>query len=451
MYDIAIIGAGPGGYVAAIKAARNGLKTILIEKHKAGGVCLNSGCVPTKTIIASVEKFRAVKKASEFGIDCSEATPDIKKIIARKNAVVEGLNKGVDQLLKANKVERVDAHARLTGANLFKAGDKEYKAKNIILATGSVWKTIKGLEPDGNFIITSDELLEIKKIPESMVILGGGVVGCEFASIFSALGTKVTIVEALDSILPMEDTTTSNLLKRAFKKSGIDILTGISVKSASNGVIELSNGKSITAEKLLVAVGRRPNFDGLGVEEVGIKTERGAITTDSHMRTNINSIYAIGDVNGKYMLAHVASQEGLVAVKNILGEDTEMSYEAIPRPIYTYPEICAVGLTEKDLTENKIAFKTGKFGFMALSKAVCDGETEGQAVIYSEEKGGRVLGAQIVGKNATEISSEIVLAVANGLTVADIANAIHSHPTISEAVREAAEDCEGVAIHKVYR
>lgn len=461
-YDIAIVGAGPGGYVAAIRAARLGASVALIERDEVGGVCLNRGCIPTKTIIASVNRLMAVRTAAEMGIEVKgEARADLNAIMARKNKVVSGLVKGIHQLIKANKIDLIKGNATFDADRSITVGGETIEASNIIIATGSSWRKVPGIEFDSRLILSSDDMLNLDHVPPRLAILGGGVIGCEFASIFSSLGSKVTIIEAMENILPMEDAAVSNYLARSFKKQGIEIVAGAMISSfvvrrspTQNGVqesieITLSNGQQIEFDKMLVAVGRMANIDGL--EKLGLAIENGAVKTDEKMRTSVKGVYAIGDVNGKYMLAHVASQEGIVAVENIMGKDSSMDYSAVPRPIYTRPEACCVGSTEKELVKLGAEFKIGKYNYGATPKALCDGIIEGQVIVYSEEESGRILGAGLIGEHSTELASELALAISSKLSVGDISRAIHSHPTLSEVVKEAVEDCEGQAIHKVYK
>lgn len=455
-YDIAVIGGGPGGYVAAIRAAQMGAKVALIEGSEVGGTCLIWGCIPTKTILASVNVYREALHAAEMGIKIEgELKVDYPAVIRRKNEVVADLVKGVHQLIKGNGIDYIKDFAKIEADRSINASGKTICAEKIIIATGSVWKEIPGFDRDSKQILSSDDLIDLETVPKSLCILGGGIVGCEFASIYSTLGSEVTIIEALDQILPGEDKFTARILTNSFKKRGIKILTGQMAKEVKKEPgrirLSLSGGEEVEAEKLLVSVGRKPNFGGLDLKKIGVKTEKGAIVTDERMRTNIEGIYAIGDVNGKYMLAHTASEEGIVAVDNIMGHDSVMNYDAVPRPIYTNPEICGIGLTEKELNEKGVEFKTGRFSYAALSKAVVDNVTEGQVIVYSEQGTKKILGAQLVGTGATEISAELTLAIRLGLTVDDISKTIHAHPTLTEAVRDAVEDCESRAIHKVYR
>lgn len=455
-FDIAILGAGPGGYSAAIRAAQLGAKVALIEKEEVGGVCLNRGCIPTKAIIASVKAIQAVRESAGLGITgVGNPAADIPAIIARKNNVVASLIKGIHQLIAGNKIEYIKGCGAISSNGAIKVGGRVIEAANIIIATGSDWRIVPGLEPDSKLILTSDHILAVEDIPESLAIVGGGVVGCEFASIFNALGTEVTIVEAMKNILPMEDEATSKYLERSFKKAGIRIKTGTTVasvrKNADSVAIALSDGGEFSAARMMVAVGRRPNIEGIGIEALGLKVENGAIVTDSGLRTSVRGIFAVGDVNGKYMLAHVASREGAVAAENCMDRDASVDYRAIPRPVYTDPEVCCIGATARELSERNVRYKTGVFGFGAASKAICDGRTKGQVTIYSDEGGNKILGAQIIGDHATELGGEITLAIANNLGVDAVSKTIHSHPTLSEAILEAALDCRRESVHKLYK
>lgn len=439
-YKLAVIGAGPGGYTAAIRAAQMGMKTCLIEADRLGGVCLNRGCIPTKSIIASVERLRSVRGAGAFGVKAGgEPSFDMAEIIARKDKIVEGLALGIRRLIEANKIDYINGFAHIKTGKKIIVADKTIAAENIIIATGSTWRSPQGIVKDGKRVISSDDALNLREVPNSICILGGGVIGCEFAYIFSELGAHVTIVEAEDRILPMEDESVSKLLHRSFKKRGIDIITGS------------TDIEAVKAEKLLVAIGRKPLIEGFGLEETGVLVENGAVLTDTRMKTNIEGIYAIGDVNGRYMLAHVASHEAIAAVQNISGADVQMDYGAVPRPIYTSPEICAVGETADRLKKRGVDFREGRFFFAASPKAICDGETDGEVIIYEDAGSGRLLGAVIIGPHATELGGEVALAVKCGLTAEAVAHTIHSHPTLSEAVMEAAADCLGLAIHKIRR
>jgi len=456
-YDITVIGAGPGGYVAAIRAAQMGAKTALIEVGEVGGVCLNRGCIPTKSLIASSSRLRAARNLNPYGIRADSPSFDFPAIMARKDKIVESLVKGIHQLIKGNQIDYIHGFGKIEADRAISVtGQKQaIESKNIILACGSTWKDIPSFKIDGKVIVTSDEMLKMTSVPKRLLIVGGGVIGSEFASLFRTFGSEVTIVEALDNLIPMEDPITSKSLERSFKKEGIQIFTKTMVEGITTGKgmaeATLSNGETVEADIVLIAVGRQPNIEGLGLEDIGIQTEKGAVVTTTTLKTNVEGIYAIGDMNGKYMLAHTASEEGMVAVEDIMGESRDIDYSAVPRPIYTDPEICSVGKTERELKEKGAKILVGRFGFGALSKALCDGTSEGQAIIYAEEDTDRLLGAQIIGPHATEIIGELTLAIRKGLTIEDVAQTIHSHPTLTEVIREATEDCDSRAIHKVYR
>lgn len=460
-YDLAIIGAGPGGYVAAIRSAQLGLKTVLIEKEHVGGTCLNHGCIPTKSIVAVAERFKE-RDLSEFGIegvDVAKATVNMAKVIERKDKIVAGLRTGIGQLLKSNKIDLVTGTASFASKNELKILDptnheSRITSHNVVVSTGSTWRELPGLKTDGKFVITSDDLLDLKALPKKLVIVGGGVIGCEFASIMNIFGVDVSIVEMMDQLLPTEDAVISRQLSMSFKKRGIKLFLKTTVAEVGNGSIKLSTGDSLDADLALVSIGRRPFTDGLGIEAVGVETQKGFILTDDKMRTNIPNIYAIGDVaipkarSFKPALAHVASKEGIVAATNIKGESTAvMNYNVVPLPIFTIPEIGCVGATEKELKDNNVKYKTGRFSYAALSKAVCDSATEGLLQVYSDEDG-HILGAHCMGNHASDICAEASLAMETGLKVKDIERTIHAHPTYSEIMMEACEDVEGHAIHK---
>lgn len=456
-YDVLVLGAGPGGYIAALKAAKMGSKVVLIEKNYVGGVCLNSGCIPTKALIASANRIDSLKDISGFGIDISDDFHlNYETIQERKENIVLKLRTGITSLLKAHNIEFVKGLAKFKADKNIYIGDTKYESKNIIIATGSEWCVLPKFEPDHEMILSSDDILNLKTIPTSLCILGGGVIGCEFASIFAALGTEVTIIEAMPNLISMEDPITSKFLERSFKKKGIKLFTNskaINLEKSSKGIqISLDTGKSVFAEKLLVAIGRKPVIEGLGFEEIGLNIKNGAVETNNFMKTNLDNVYAIGDINGKCMLAHTASEEGVIAVKNIFGEnDAEMNYKAIPRPIFTNPEVSCIGATEKMLVKEDIPYNIGRSNYMAIPKAICDGNTEGQLILYSEKETNIILGAQMIGKNATELTSELTLAIRNKMTIEDIEHIIYAHPTLSEIIKETAEDCIKAAMHKVYK
>lgn len=454
--DLAILGAGPGGYVAAIRAAKMGIKPVVIEKEYLGGVCLNWGCMPTKALFHVAQVVEEIKKAGEFGININDYSIDFKKIMKRKDEIVKTLRRGLEFHFRKNKIDLVNGEGKLVDTDKIlvetsKGASLEISAKNIIIATGSSPSQIPPFDFKEEGILTNRKVLSLEELPSSILIVGGGVIGCEFANIFSSLGSKVTIVEVLPRILSTEAEEVSQLIKKIFNKRGIEIITNCSVDEVTgkNGkyICKMKDGKNITVDKILVSVGRRPNSTEIGVEEVGIKTERGYIKVDSYLRTNIENIYAIGDVIGGYQLAHVASEEGKVAIENILGKEKKMKYDVIPWAVFTSPEIGTVGMNEKQAKEKNIKVCTGNFPFSSSGKALISGETEGFIKIVTDKETGQILGAQMIGPRASDLVHEVAVAMNGELLVDDIVNTIHSHPTISEAVMEAAEDCFGIATH----
>lgn len=464
MYDVAIIGGGPGGYVAAVKAAQLGLKTVLFEQERLGGVCLNKGCIPTKTLLKSAEVYHTIKNASVFGIKASGCEVDFAAVMKRKNEVVARLTSGVGALLKANGVEVVKKLATILSNSEIQAGETVYSAKNIIIASGSkpMLPPIKGI--DSPSVLTSDELLSIDHIPASIVIVGGGVIGVEFAFLLSEFGCKVTIVEMLDSVIAMADADVCAIMTKMLLARGIVLICGAKVvEIGKNGLIYEKDGKSaqVEAQSVLVSVGRVPNSDFAVLDKLGIKHERGKITTDERLKTSVRGIYAIGDVNGKWMLAHKASAEGIVAVENIAAEilsardifsaehSAVMHYDRIPQCIYTTPEIAWVGLTEKQARDLKLDIKCASFPMSANGKSMAEGNTTGFVKLISDAKTGELLGAHLVCAHATDMISEIVLGMNAEVCAQDIAKTIHPHPTVSESIMEAAEALIGKAIHSL--
>ncbi|HZP01622.1 MAG TPA: dihydrolipoyl dehydrogenase [Terriglobia bacterium] len=462
-YDIAIIGSGPGGYVAAIRAGQLGLKAALIEKDPYwGGTCLHVGCIPTKALLLNAEIYDYFKNAREFGIDCKEFAVNWPAVIARKTKVVKKLAKGVEFLLKKNKVETFQGFGRLAGPGRIsissaKSQTSEITAKSIILATGSEAKMLPGLEPDDTTILTNKEVLELKAIPKSMIIIGAGAVGVEFASIFHRFGTQVTLLEMLPRIVPLEDEEISAELERAFRRQGIMVHTQARFEKASKtgqGVsvsFTASDGKTHTqeAETLLVAVGRAPNTQGIGLEGTRIKMERGFIKVNPYMQTDEPGVYAIGDiVAGSPLLAHVGSMEGIVAATHAAGKPAEpINYQQVPNCTYCEPQIGSVGLSESRAREAGYKVRVGKFPFSANSKATILGAREGFVKIVSDEHYGEILGVHIIGPGATEMVAEGVSAIRLEGTALDLTHTIHAHPTLSEAMLEAAHAIYGEAIH----
>ena len=463
---IAIIGAGTGGYVAAIRAAQLGASVTLIESSAVGGLCLNWGCIPSKSLLACAELAQKIKKAGEFGITVTGAvTYDLARMVERKNKIVAGLVKGVRTLLKTWNVALLEGRGALVDATtvrVVKADGTEttLQADAIIVGTGTTAPALPTLALDGTHIISSREALDLTAVPESLLIVGGGVEGCEFASLFSALGTKVTLVEMLPRILPTEDEEVSALLTAELKKQGAAILVSARVEKAAVGAdgvtTTLADGNAVASAKVLVSIGRRFNTAGLGLEEAGVRLgRRGEILVNERMETNVPGVYAIGDVTGKAMLAHVASAQGKVAVRNILGRPATMSYDVIPAGIFTFPEVGRVGLTEQEARqrgqEQGMEIKVGKFRPIGLGKAHASGETTGLMKIVTEAKTGKIVGVHLVGAHAADLIHEAAVAMQMGAAAGTLAETIHAHPTMPEGLMEAAEDVEGMAIHLARR
>lgn len=454
-YDLVVVGAGPGGYVAAIRAAQLGAKVALIEKQFVGGTCLNTGCIPTKAMASAAARLEAVKTAGMQGVT-GLGTPQIDYGVVhqKKTKLVGALRGNVQQLLKGSGVENIAGEGRFVGPTEIEVAGNRITAKSVIIATGSTWRTLPSLPMDGTHIVSSDDVLAWDHLPESMILIGGGVIGCEFASILSTFGVKITIIEAAPSILPNEDLQISRMLQRSLTKRGVDIHVGTTVTShvidGNTVACTLSNGQSVTANHVVVAIGRIPNTANMGLAELGVLNDRGAVEVNSRMQTKHDGLYAIGDAVAKMMLAHVASAEGVIVVENIVhGTLTEMDYHAVPRPIFTQPEICAVGPSAEQLQSQGITFHTGKYAFAAIPKALCEGDTEGQVIVYTDTEH-RLLAAHMIGPHATDLLAPLVAAVQQRQTAAQFTETIFSHPTMSEIVKEAVEDSEGRAIHKIY-
>jgi dihydrolipoamide dehydrogenase len=457
--DVVIIGGGPGGYVAAIKAAHLGLKAVLVEKDKLGGVCLNKGCIPTKALVSTVELLNHIQRAGEFGIQIKDYSFDFHAIMKRKDLITRRLSSGVEQLMKANQVRVVRGEGQIvepgTVEVLDAEGEKEViKTKNIIIATGSsVMKLpIPGLDVEG--VITSDKALSLSELPSRMIIIGGGVVGIEFAGIFKALGVEVTVVEMLPRILPPVDEEIARRLTQILKRKGIEILTDCKVKEIKKNhqnlevLVSTTDGeKRLETEKVLLAAGRVPELGNIDVQGLGIELDRGAIKVDEKMMTNIPGIYAVGDVVGKIMLAHVASREGIVAVENISGKEVLMDYKVVPNCVFSMPEVASVGLTEEEARKENDNIKVSKFPFMANGKALCMGEIEGMVKIIADGDTLELLGLHILGVHASDLIAEGTLALSMEATAEEIVNTIHAHPTLAEAIAEAAEGITGKHIH----
>lgn len=454
---VAVIGGGPGGYVAAIKAAMLGAEVTVIEKRKVGGTCLNVGCIPTKALLASSSLISSIKEAKDFGIHINgEVEANFDDIMNRKNKVVSQLISGIEFLFEKRGIKLVNGFGKLVDTNKIEVnkedGSKELvEADKIILANGSQPVILPMFPYDGDKIITSDEALNLKDIPKSLLIVGGGVIGCEFGQFFRALGTEVTIVEMFDQLLPLEDKDVAKQLQRQFKKDKIKVMTGVKIEKCeivdNEVVATLSNGKEVKAEKALLSIGRKPYLDNSGIEDIGIQLERGKVIVNENLETNVKGIYAIGDIINTPFLAHVASKEGLVAAQNaVCGNSKTVNYAAVPRCVYTEPEVAGVGKTEKELQENGIEYNTGQFDFRALGKAQAIGHFQGFIKILADEND-KIIGASIVGPHATDLLTELSLAVHLGLRVEEVGDVIHAHPTLSEGIMEALHDVHGECVH----
>ncbi len=462
-YDVAIIGSGPGGYVAAIRAGQLGLKTALIEKDdKFGGTCLHVGCIPTKALLFETEVYDYFKNARDYGIECKGFSVDWAAVQARKGKIVQRLAKGVEFLLKKNHVDTFRGYGRLAGPGRVSVTDaknqaRDIAAKSIILAMGSEAIMLPGIAADGKTILTNKEILDLKEIPKSTIIIGAGAVGVEFASIFHRFGTKVTVLEMLPRAVPLEDEEISAELEKSFRKQGIAVQTQTRVDKVAKGEesvsVEYTDGQgkahTLESETLLVAVGRAPNTQGIGLEKTRVKQERGFIKVDSQMQTDEPGVYAIGDiVAGSPLLAHVAQMEGIVAVTHAAGKETEpINYQQVPNCTYCEPEISSVGLSERQAHEAGHKVRVGKFPFSANSKASILGAREGLVKIVSAEPYGEILGVHMIGPRVTELIAEVVVAMRLEGTVEDLTHTIHAHPTLAEAVLEAAHAVHGMAIH----
>ena len=455
-YDIIVIGSGPGGYVAAIRAAQCGKRVAIVEKADAGGVCLNWGCIPTKALVRSAQVYADCKAAATFGVTIEgEVKPDWTKMVERERMVATTMNKGVQFLLKKNNIDVIAGFGRLKAADIVEVEGVEYEADNIILATGARPRVMPFMPVDGKHIISSKEALVLPELPESMVVVGSGAIGSEFAYIYATLGVKVTIIEYMPQIMPLEDEDTAKAMERAFRKLRATVMTSttvkqVSVNEAGKCIIDIEGKKgaqTIEADIVLSAVGIKSNIEDMGLEEVGIEIERDKIKVNEHFKTNIDGVYAIGDIIATPALAHVASTEAIHCVEHICGLNPEpIDYSTIPSCIFTSPEVASVGMTEAQVKAAGIDYKVGKFPYTASGKATAAGERDGfvKLLFDGEEK---LLGAHFVGHNVTEMIGEPTLAKVLGVNAHRIARTIHAHPSMHEAVMEAAEDALGCAIH----
>lgn len=459
-YDLIVIGSGPGGYVAAIRASQLGLKTAIVERENLGGICLNWGCIPTKALLKSAQVFEYIKHASDYGISVKEASHDFDAVIKRSRGVADGMSKGIAFLMKKNKIDVIMGSGKLAAANKVEVTDaagakKTYEAKSIILATGARSRELPNVKIDNKKVLGYRDAMAMSTQPKSMVVMGSGAIGCEFAYFYNAMGTKVTIVEFLPNILPIEDEDVSKEVTKSFKKAGIDIMTDAAVESvdtSGNGCKVKVKTKSgvveIEADVVLSAVGIQTNLENLGLETVGVKHDKGKVTVDDFYATNIKGVYAIGDIVKGPALAHVASAEGIICVEKIAGHHPEaLNYNNIPGCTYCSPEVASVGYTEKAAKEAGYQVKVGKFPFSASGKASAAGAKEGFVKVIFDAKYGEFLGAHMVGANVTELIAEVVVARKLETTGMEIVKAVHPHPTMSEAIMEAAAQAYNECIH----
>lgn len=468
-YDLVILGGGTGGYVAAIRASQLGLKTAIVEKGKLGGTCLHNGCIPSKALLRSAEVYATAKHSEDFGVMTSDVSINFGKVQERKNKIVDQLHKGVQHLMKQGKIDVYEGTGRILGPSIFSPmpgtisvemnnGEENEMLipKNVIVATGSRPRTLPGLDIDGELVMTSDEALALEEVPSSIIIVGGGVIGIEWASMLSDFGADVTVIEYADRIIPTEDKEISKEMQRLMKKKGVKIVTGAKVlpetlqkgEGVTISAEVKGSQKEFSAEKLLVSVGRQANTEGIGIENTDIQIEKGFIAANEYFQTKESHIYAIGDVIGGLQLAHVASHEGIVAVEHIAGQNpSPIDYSLVSKCIYSSPEAASVGLTEDEAKEKGHNVKTGKFSFRAIGKALVFGESDGFVKIVADKDTDDILGVHMIGPHVTDMISEAGLARVLDATPWEVAHTIHPHPTLSEAIGEAALAVDGKAIH----
>ncbi len=453
-FDLVVIGGGPGGYVAAIRASQLGKKVAVVEKEHLGGICLNWGCIPTKALLKNADILNIVKKSSLYGIDISNYKVDWKKIIKRSRDISSRLSKGIEFLMKKNKIQVFNGIASFIDNESIIIDNKNEKifADNFIIATGARASSIPGMEPDSKLILSYKEAMILKEIPKTLVIIGAGAIGVEFAHIYSSFGTEVTIIESLPRILPTEDSEISLELEKSYKKRNIAIKTNSKVESIDKlkdkVKINCSDGSSIESEKVLIAIGVRANVEELDLNKNKIIIDKGWIKVNEFMQTNVKNIYAIGDVAGPPWLAHVASKEGMIAAEHLSGLDTQpMDYKNIPGCTYCNPEVASVGLTEEQAKNQGFEVKVGKFPFRALGKSMATGEYEGLVKIIYDQKYGEMLGCHIIGSDATNMITQATIARNLETTYKEVLDTVHPHPTLSEAIMEATADAFDEAIH----
>ena len=459
--DVTVIGGGPGGYVAAIKASKMGAKVVLVEKESLGGTCLNCGCIPTKALVRSAEVYDSIKEADAFGIAAKEFSVDMDKVIGRKNSIVSRLVQGIEYLMDKNSIKVIKGNGKFLDKDTVEAETEDkkvqIKSKNVIIATGSetVYLPITGAKSKN--VLTSKEILDLKELPESLAIIGGGVIGMEFAFIFASFGVKVSVVEFLDNILQMLDQDVIDEITAAAEKKGITLYTGSKVEEIidtedNKSILKFTkNGelKYISVHKVLMSVGRKPYLDNLSLENAGVELNdnKKGIKVNLKMRTNVPNIYAIGDATNIIQLAHVASHQGIVAVENIMGKDLEMDYSAVPSAIFTHPEIATVGLSEKAAKDKGLDVEIGKFPYAANGKALTMGDERGFIKIIKNKATSKIVGASIIGINSADLISPLTLAIRNGLATEQIIETIFAHPTTAEVIHEGVLSVEGGALH----
>ncbi|MDY0101365.1 MAG: dihydrolipoyl dehydrogenase [Lentimicrobium sp.] len=460
-YDLIVIGSGPGGYVAAIRASQLGMKVGVVERSELGGICLNWGCIPTKALLKSAQVFNYMKHASDYGISVQgEVNPDFEAIVKRSRGVADGMSKGIQFLFKKNKIEVIAGTGKLKKDKTVEVTDADgkktdYKANHIILATGARSRELSNLKQDGKKIIGYREAMTLPKKPESMVVVGSGAIGSEFAYFYNSIGTQVTLVEFMPNVVPVEDEEVSKQLERSFKKAGMKVMTSAEVQSVDTKgkvckvTIKTKKGEEVVeAEIVLSAVGIATNLEGLGLEDVGVETEKGKVKVDDFYKTNVDGVYAIGDIVHGPALAHVASHEGILCVEKIAGKHVEpLDYGNIPGCTYTNPEIASVGMTEKAAKEAGYEVKVGKFPYSASGKASAAGSKDGFVKVIFDAKYGEWLGAHLIGDNVTEMIAEVVVARKLETTGEEIIKAVHPHPTMSEAIMEAVAAAYDEVIH----
>ncbi|MCR4429052.1 MAG: dihydrolipoyl dehydrogenase [Caldiserica bacterium] len=455
MFDLIVLGGGTAGYVAALYGARKKLNVALVEKDRVGGVCLNRGCIPSKALLSSAEVLEKIKRADEFGIKVEgNIAPSLSQIMERKDRVVGILRRSLESLIKANKVSLFIGEGTVLSKNRVRVGEEILEAKNLLVATGSSPANIPGFEIDGEHVLSTDQILDLREIPEHLIVIGAGAAGCEMATFFGVLGSKVTIIELLPRVLPQEDPDVSRLIEREMRKRGIQLRTGVKVEGMEifeGGVkVFLSEREELIGTKIFLSVGRVYNTLGFGLQDIGVSLgKKGEISVDPLMRTSVPGVFAAGDVIGGLLLAHVASEEGKTAVDTILGQGKPIDYRKIPWGIFTFPEVGRFGFTEPEAREKFGDVRVGRFSFRSLGKALAISEISGEVKIISKMEDGEILGAHIVGPFAADLVQEISLAVQAGAKEEELKEAIFVHPTLSEAVMEAIHDLRGLSLHKL--